>query len=377
MIRSTASPSTRALLLPALAALALAPTALRAQTLIPVPGHAPDVDGHDSVALPFGAPGFRTQILVDPSRIGPTGSLIHGLRFRADRASAPLPQVTVPNVTVSISQTGVALGGLSPTFANNVTGTPTVVFQGSVTLPAQTARFAEPQGWDIVVQLPQPYVVTNSLGNLLIDIVGNNPANATPNYYLDAMRAGGSATIYGEAGTNPSFDTLRLNVATGNSLEPRRLSPGNAIDFNTMLTFTSPPGMFCLATDGLTTPGDLGPLGAPTHSAYLVPVVAFALQWQASFIGFYSTQTVNVPNNLALVGVRLYGQSFVVEPSANALGVLTGPAAEVRIGDSQVPFPMQQVDAFDPAATTGTVVDFGFGNPEFGATPIGFDATAF
>jgi len=55
----------------------------------PVPAHADLADGQHFAGLPFGAPGFRTQILVDAAAVAPTGVVVLGLRFRADRSSAP------------------------------------------------------------------------------------------------------------------------------------------------------------------------------------------------------------------------------------------------------------------------------------------------
>ena len=283
----------------------------------------------------------------------------------------------MPNVTVRLSHSSVPIGGLSPMFANNVTQAATTVFQGTVTLPAQSVSFGAPQPFDVVIPLTAPFTVVAANGNLLIDITGLNAVGGTPAFYLDAMLGGGSATVYGQPGTNPTADTLRLNVATGNSLSARRLVPGQLVDFNSMLSFTSPPGFFGLALNGRTTPLDLGPLGAPSHAAYIDPVALAPLVWQQSFIGYFATVGVAVPLDPSYVGLRLYGQSVLLDPAANALGVLTGPAAEVRIGDAQLAFPMQQVDAFDPLSSSGTVLDFGFGSPEFGATPIAFDAVPF
>ncbi len=355
--------------LPFLSLLATA-AALAAQAQVAVPTHANDADGHQAVALPFGAPGFRTQILVDAASLAPTQAVITGIRFRADRTSAPLATSVVPNVTVTVSQTNVGLGGLSVTFANNVGANPAVVFQGSVSLPAVGSAFAGPLGWDIAIPFAQPFVATTSQGNLLIDIVGNNAPNGTPTYYLDAMQNGGSATIFGAAGDNPSFDFLNLIVSTGNSLEPRLLTPGHTVEFTSTLSFTHPPGFLLLGLDSLPAPFDLGPLGAPTHSVYVTPLASVPHAWTQSFIGWYTTASVAVPGDVSFVGLRLFGQSVLFEPTANALGILTSAAAEVRIGDATTIFPMQQVDAFDPAAAIGTVVDFGFGLNEYGATPL-------
>src|SRR5688572_32747928 len=113
----------------ALSSLLGAVASLAAQTAVSLPAHAGAVDGQHAVVLPFGTPHFRTQLLLDAAVIAPNGAVVTALRFRAERGFVPLTAASVPNVTVSISQTNVAIGSMSQTFANNVTQPPTVVFQ--------------------------------------------------------------------------------------------------------------------------------------------------------------------------------------------------------------------------------------------------------
>ncbi|HEX6811345.1 MAG TPA: hypothetical protein VF384_06970 [Planctomycetota bacterium] len=126
-------------------------------------------------------------------------ALLNSIGFRADRWSATAIGAQVPNVTVTLSQTSVGIGALSSGFASNVTGQTTVVFQGIVTLPAQGTGLAGPQPWNIAIPFSQPFSFVTVLGNLLIDIVGNNPISGTPSPTLDAVRAGGTATQFGVA----------------------------------------------------------------------------------------------------------------------------------------------------------------------------------
>jgi hypothetical protein len=356
--------------------LALAASAA-AQAVQPVPAHADQADGHHSVGLPFGAPGFRTQFLVAAGAIAPTGAALTGLRFRADRTSLPLAGGSVPNVTVALSQTTNFVGNMNAQFALNVTGPQTTVFTGTVALPAHSDGFAGPAAWDIVIPFASTYTVLGAQGSLLIDIVGNNAPGGFPSYWLDAMQGGGAATSFGRSGDDPSFDNLRLIAATGNSLSPRLLSPGHGIDYISNLTFTSPPGVLVLGLVGFSVPLDLGLVGAPTNSLYLSPLVLATHSWQQSFIGWYSTTTLAVPNDPLLFGTLVYAQSATFVPAANPLGLITSNAIETRIGDQYEQFPMQQLDASDAAAPTGVFVDFGFSQPDFGAAAILLEGVFF
>jgi hypothetical protein len=355
---------------------ALAP-ALAAQSAKVLPEHANAVDGHHSVAMPFGVLGFRTQLLLDATAVGPNGAVITGVRFRADRTSLPAISAMVPNVTIEASHTSAVVGTMSSQFAANVTSPVSNVFTGTVMLPNHTDGYAGPLGWDIVIQFSAPFTFTAVQGNLLLDIVGNNVSGGQPAYWLDAVQGGGSATRYGASGDDPSFDQINLIAATGNGIEPRLLTPGHVIDFTSTLSFTNPPGVLALGLVGLPVPFDLGLIGAPTNSLYIDPLVLSAHSWQSSFIGRYSTFSLAVPNDPLLVGTLLYGQSVLFEPAANALGLITSHAVEVRIGEQGEILPMQQLDANDPAATTGTLVDFGFGQPEYGAAAILLEGVFF
>lgn len=370
------SMSNRSVLLAVAAALA---SGLTAQTAVAVPAHAEITESHQSLGLPFGAPGFRTQLLVDPAAIAPSGAFLTGIRFRADRLSLPLGATSVPNVTVSLSHSTQTLPGVSGIFANNVTGTPTVVFQGTVNLPGYTGGNAGAMPWDIDVQFATPFLYSAAQGQLLIDIVGNNAGGALPSYWLDAAEPGGSATSFGRAGDIATFDNLNLLVATGWDLIPRQITGGNFVEFVTTMSFASPPGVFAIGTTALPTPLDLTPLGAPNNELYLFPEVIVPLAWTQSFIGWFATVTLPVPNDPTLVGALLYGQSAIFEPTSNQLGLVFSNAVEVRIGDQLEPSLVRQIDAADPAATNGSIVDFdfGFGSPRFGHAAFRLEGTFF
>jgi hypothetical protein len=327
--------------------------------------------------MPFGIPGFRTQIVIDGSAVAPAGAVLTGIQFRGDRPSLPLAAATVPNVTIALSHTNLAAGQLGTTFQGNVNGTPTVVFLGTVTLPAIGAANAGPLPANVDIQFPVPFPYSVAQGNLLLDIRGDNAPGGTPAWYLDAAQAGGSSTPFGTSGNQASGDSLRLIASTGNSLEPRLLVPGNFVDLTATMSFTSPPGLLLLGVQAFAVPLDLRPFGAPTHSVYVDPLAYVPLSWSQSFIGWFATVRVAVPNLPMFVDQLLFAQAGVFDATANAAGVATSHALETRIGDGLLAFPMQQLDATDPAAATGTLLDFGWSAPEYGAAVVRLEGVFF
>jgi hypothetical protein len=329
--------------------------------------------------MPFGVQGFRTQILIDAAQIGPTGALINGMRFRADRPSLPLASSSVPNVTIKLSETLVPLGNLDPTFALNVTGVETTVFSGTVTLPAHTDAHAGPMPWDIVIPFSAPFGFQSLNGNLLVDITANNPSGGAPVYYLDAMRRGGSATKYGTGGPNPSGDFLNLVVSTNGILDPRQMTLGNTIEYASTTFFTTPPGLLMLGLAPTPFPVDLTPFGGPGQFLHVDPLVLSAHVWQQSFIGWYSSFLLQVPVDPSWIDDTIYAQSLVFDAGAGPLGVVLSHAVETRIGDNapQV-HSMQQVDADDPNAVDGTVINYANAGPgAFGAVAVQLEGIFF
>lgn len=362
------------------AALAAALPAV-AQT-VTLPAHAAGIESQQATPLPFGLQAFRTQMLVEASSIAPVGGVITGLRFRADRTilqwlDQTMPAGSVPNVTVSLSHSSQTLANVSESFAANLTETPTVVFQGTVTLPGYTLANVRAGAlpWDVVVPFQTPFVLDVAQGRLLVEITADNAASTEITYWLDAAEPGGSATSFGRRGLLPGNDELSLTVGTGNDFAPVQISPGNALDLVASTFGASPSTWLGVAFAGLAQPLDLGPSGAPDQIAYLLPDALVPLSWTSGFGGSFATATVQVPANPSLVGALLYAQAVAAVPTANPLGYVVSDAVEIRLGDALDTLPMRQVDSDSPFASTGFLVDysFGFGTPRFGGAALQFE----
>lgn len=357
---------------------ALAAT-VRAQDLT-IPAHAALTDCHHSAGLPFGAPGFRTQFLVEAGAIAPTAAVLDGLRFRVDRSSV-VDAASIPNVTVTLSHSTQSLGGVSDVFTNNVSEAPVVVFQGTVDLPANTGGNHGAMPFDIHLPFVQQFVYIASQGNLLIDIVGDNAADAFPSYWLDAAEPGGSVTHWGQMGDDPNGDSLYLSVAsgTGLDLDPAQMVVGGTIYLFANRSFSQPAGLMGLSLTAMPAPLDLSSIGAPTNFLYIDPQALVPLSWTQTFIGFAAAVALPTPNDLSLVGTIVYAQSAVLEPAANPYGAITSGAVEVRLGDPFETMPVRQLDATDPNAVTGTLLDFsfGFGPARYGTAAFRLDGIFF
>jgi hypothetical protein len=366
-----------------LAGVAWIAAAAPSQSTVDVPSHAAITECHGTLALPFGYEAFRTQLLVDPLVIAPTGATLTGLRFRVDRNALPRAASTLTGVTVRLSHSSQTLASVSTTFATNVTSLPTMVYQGPLFLPGYTDRAAGALPWDIHIPFTGAFQYNAALGRLLIDIEGTgvippNPAGPTPTCFVDAAEPGGSATQFGATGASGTGEFLNLLVTTPSGLEPLRLSLGNPIDFVATIQFGPRPGFMAVGFAALPAPIDLAPIGAPANTAYVAADVLLPLAWTPTFLGHRATVSLAVPNNAAVLGTLVYAQSLLLDAGANQLGVQLSRAAEVRIGDPAELAYVRQVDAVGGGATSGALVNLGsFAQPRFAAAAFQLEGTFF
>lgn len=375
-----ASPSSHLRVLAGVASLA---GLLPAQAAVDVPAHAAITECNEILALPFGFAAFRTQMVVDPLAISPSGAVLTGLRFRVDRYALPRAASILPGVTVRLSHTSQTLASVSTTFATNVTAQPVVVYQGPLFLPGYTDRVAGALPWDIHIPFSGPFQYAAYQGRLLIDIEGTGvippgPGGPTPTCFVDAAEPGGSATWFGEMGVSASFGQINLTATTQGDLEPLRISPGNPIAFVSRTGFTPRPAWLALGLAALPAPIDLTPIGAPANTAYIAADVLLPLAWTPTFMGHEATVTLTLPNNAALIDTLLYGQSLVLDAGANQLGVQLSRAVEVRVGDATEVAYVRQVDAVGSGAATGGIVNLGsFAQPRFAAAAFRLEGVFF
>lgn len=338
---------------------AVAAATLRGQSAVVLPAAAANAEGISLDGGSFGSIAFRTQIVVDAAAIAPGGAFLTGIRFRADRTVGPQAAATVPNVTVAIGPTSVAVGAMSSTYANNVSVPTTMVFQGTLNLPAQGADHFGPRSFDVDVPFNQTFLYVAGQGNLLIDIVGNNQpcfGLCNPVYWLDVAGVGGTTSSLGLAGVMANGDVPFASVLANGGTDPLQLTIGNTFEFVTTLAWSAPPAVSVFATTPLAGPVDLTPLGAPGNTLWVDPAVMVPLSWSTGF-GSRAVVPLTVPSLPSLIGVSLWHQSAVLDPAANALGIVTSNATETRVGDgAEIPV-MQMCEGGDPAATDGFVAD--------------------
>lgn len=343
-----------------------------------LPRHAGLADANQAHYAPFGFAGQRSQLLIEAAAVASSPSVVTGLRFRADRPLGALAAITWPNVTVRMSHSAVPLASMATSFASNETEVPQTVFQGAVTLPARTPVTSGAEPWNVVVAFPNGFLFDPSQGNLLLDLVVDGVSALPEIGWLDAAEPGGGFTSFGHPGDHPQFDTMTLRVDTGVVFDSLRIAPGNTIEFRAIRQFSAAPGVLVLATSPLPQSVDLTPLGAPGNELFVAPEAIVPLStWTLGLFGVETTLPLSVPNQPSLLGVVVRGQAIVIDPTANALGLLTSDAVEVRIGDAAEVLPARQLDGPPPPATAGFLLDFGATQPRYGMLAVRLEGAFF
>ena len=146
----------------------LPPSVVQGQTIV-VPNSLTVVEGNGNNLAPFTLPGRYQQVFL-ASEIAGGPVFITQITFRPDPAGGAF-STTIPNIQINLSTTTAAPDGLSATFASNVGGDDTVVIAGLLSLSsAFSGPAAGPKAFDIVINLPVPFLYDPAQGNLLFDV---------------------------------------------------------------------------------------------------------------------------------------------------------------------------------------------------------------
>lgn len=186
-----------------------------AQTV--VPNHRAASEGNSNFFLMVSGTTTRTyQLMIASSQLTSlVGQQINGLQWRLDGATTaawPAAGGTISNFEIRMGA-GAAPSAQSTTFANNFSGTPTLVRSGSLTFGAGSfTSGGSPNSWGPNVAFNTPYLYTG--GNLTVEYRFTGMPTGTLQPSLDACSADtGQITEYNAmfASTNTATTGIALN----------------------------------------------------------------------------------------------------------------------------------------------------------------------
>lgn len=318
---------------------------IRAQT-VTIPASATVQDG--TGILP--GPGFdragRHQYLLGASHLAAAQDTdLVALRFRREGA---LPDLKRGSVTMAVIVSASSLLDPrvpSPVFAANHRGSPTTVFQGTVSLPdaprlvsRHTATWSLPDAVTVPFATPWHY----GGGTLCVQVDGAPVVgNTTAWWPIDAERAaGGTVVTRGQA-----CGALGAQVRQPAAVDPRLLAPGTTVAFTTLAAPASASVLMLSATQ--IGPIDLAFLGAPGCQLHVLPETSIPAAAGAALLpGRPGAAAVglHVPYEGRLVSASFFAQWAVFDGVAlattNALDITLAPGlsaldASVVLGEAR------------------------------------------
>lgn len=347
---------------PRLLPLALVPllagfAAAQNQTKV-VPTLAKYADGNTGSGFPFYYYSQRCQQIWDAGVVANSVALIQSIAMRADAAWGSMTAFTLNGAKVSFSHTTVTAAAMSTTYAKNLTGTPTVVFNANLNLPAVTPPTKGPAPFNVVIPCSAPFVHTVTQGNLMLELETPPATPQKSGWHTDAQGPGGLTAEFGVSGKPSGNDTLSL-VGDGGG----KCVPGGNVQVTTATTIKSYPGaMFLGSSDtlwqSLPLPLDLAGIGAPGNHLYTGMELQIAHNWTQSGGRWVSVVNIPVPNQNVWVGITVYAQSAIVDWQANQFGGVFSNAVSIGVGDLGAQ-KINHIGNYDPTATDG---NYGIGN---------------
>lgn len=359
-------------------ALALLAAAAAAQTSFVVPSGLANSTGNSSTNVLFAGPEknrpvqpVHAQLIYNTADIPIAGGPLKSMSFRRANYSASLPANPAASVTLALS---LSVGPnaemqVSESFAANVGSNATQVFNGTITLPPEAYSGPGPGPFWALIPFQAPFLYIQSMGPALVadfQVTVYTPlAPATDSWLIDAqtMPQSGAHAIQGPSQVNCKSSTGGYCGAFGSAGlygpgAPWSYTLGNSAAMFKLLP--NAPGVMTYGTqgngtvwNGLSLPFDLAPLGAPGCFWSTNIVLAIPIQVDATGV---VTVRVRVPNDPFLIGATFFDQGAIVDPAANALGLVTLWSSRWTVGTSRLPGGALVSKMLDSAASpTGNV----------------------
>lgn len=312
------------------------PTATAQQRKV-LPAGMDYVEGPLVYTYPFGRQTAGMQLLYDASEVTTQQGLLLGMRFRQSQVTASqlYPSYT-KDYTVTAYTVSTPAAAMVADLATNVgNATGTVVFSGSVTLPAVQLINTYPAPFDIHIPFTTPYLFNGSQGNLLL-LIETADTTTVPagSYRIDAVNFR-SNLVTGLVANLDDFGCTAQGLGLTLATDATQAIVGGSIT----QTLTSPAiGAFpaAMATLSFTTnPIDLAGFGMPGCTSWLGPLVSRFVFENPS--GGYPPVVWTLPNSLWLEGVALAGQALGLGSSGLLSDSVTSNAQATRIGPAGLP----------------------------------------
>lgn len=341
-------------------AIALLPLGLAAQgatKIVPDPG---PMDGNGS-AYYFSVYGAgRAQQIVLGSSLCNNSSVLFELAMRADGSNlAALQAQPYSTFKVTLGYTSNTPAGMSKTFATNRTGTQTLMFNGSYSLPAQNATT---RPFNIRWKFAKPYIYVRATGNLLVEFEIPITATQKVAYYTDSHKtsmSSGTSYNFGTPGKFSTPETYKFYCANDANLKPGGTAEMVLQPFTIQYPALSIWGFSKDQWGPVNLPLDLAGLGATNNFLNVSPDLLFGMPLTPIKIGFEGRAALPIPADKNLEGKSIYTQAVFLDGKANKAGMVFSEGLAMTLQHGQAP--AQLLGNYDYQAATGNMPIVGEG----------------
>ena len=237
--------------------------------------------------------------------------------------------------TITMSVSPLSYTSVTNTFANNH-GPTTTVLSGPISLPAESNPGVWPAQWH-TLPFGTPFTYIGATGaSLVIDIQQSSPGLTAP-WYLEAWTPDtGSRTNNGPTQPNCRFSTGTYNNAIGH----RNPTVGGSWYVQYHNVVPNSIGFAAIGVqgvggtwNGIPLPIDLTPLGAP-NCEWRVSA-DFTIPLSSNSSGRADWPQITIPNDPWFRNVVFYDHGALLDPTANALGLVVTWSSAWRIGTNE------------------------------------------
>ncbi len=266
----------------------------------------------------------------------PGTTLIRGFNLRNRQNYAQ--NAYVLNITLSVGYTSSPARTLNTTYASNWLRTPTVVFNGGLNVPSFAAQ-TTPTVWTVAVPFSVPMIYSPQIGNFLWEVVNTTASAPTPNFF-DAVSSStvGTCRLFGAATATTG------SIGSGYGVIVQLVGAGSTGAI-VSLTNTGVPAInksFSVNVSGAVTNSVavlwLGAqklnlsLGSALPGCTLYSSTDILLGGVATGTTGSGSMNFTLPNVQSYIGIRYYNQFMVLDPNANAVGLVLSNGGEAVIG---------------------------------------------
>jgi len=360
-----------------LGSLLVAATASSQTTYRVIPASHENLEGNSLSTYPLKYEDVQWQMVIDKSAIGKVQGIIGGMSFRPDGSGSTRSYVAKKlSVTITFYEVATTPSTMSKTFKSNIgTSKGTVVFKGTVVLPATNVGYPLPANFSAKIPFPSVYTYLVSKGNLLIDWAETG-AYSSVSWNADAVNLSSSAP----AGlVNKIWEEKTCLNRRGDQAYLSISSSGNGVLGGSIaVKYTmKPAGSNILDLMVLGVGASNHKWGAISLPLDLTPAgfrsCALAIDLPILIPSTTSPVSLLVPASNAFNGVPLYFQGIAIDSKAPAM-VPTYNAYQVLLQPNQLAKGVAQtVYATKPSTRAGV----GFMSPHFYHPVIRLDGRIF